>query len=404
MVLSKIKNPSHVGAFGSFGIYVYDKYKALVAQVDVEESASFYKTAAGSIFGVSIGPQNPAVDVQSMLTLEFYPLHRLPKAAKLKIEISGQLKIECPGANGKDLDFEHNAKLLRKPLKVSCSSPNSGNNKSGLSIFEIDGPFKADYYHDDPVAAAAGVADPSKLIKIVFMQSRNPLSAMKIRGLKISTLTAAGKLVDVYDAGATVLFTVVPSPFYKAAVAAEQTETSTASAFTFTFTLANTVLAGGTIELVAPPELQLPASQAAVTIKPIKNMDTVHTSAKAAVDPAGKVLIVIRDFISQATARLSAADETSFELRDLVTPKTTVSSRSFKVYTKDKAAHLINYIESDLFVTMFKGKAISTLVLTSSSAVVGALASHTFSFQTPIPLTSSDQLLIVYPAETYPPL
>jgi len=101
---------------------------------------------------------------------------------------------------------------------------------------------------------------------------------------------------------------------------------------------------------------------------------------------------------------LSASDEISFELRDLVTPKTTVSSRSFKVYTKDKDAHLINYIESDLFVTMFKGKAISTLVLTSSSYVVGALASHTFSFQTPIPLTSSDQLLIVYPAETYPPL
>ena len=293
MVLSKIKNPSHVGEFGSFGIYVYDKYKALVAQVDVEKRASFYKTAPGKIFDVSIGPQNSAVDVQSMLTLEFYPLHRLPEAAKLKIEISGQLKIECPGANGKDLDFEHNAKLLRKPLKVSCSS--SG---SGFSIFDIDGPFKADYYHDDPVAAAAGAVDPSKVIKIVFMQSRNPLSAMDIRGLKISTLTAAGKLVDVYDAGATVLFTVEPSPFYKAAVVAEQTETSTASAFTFTFTLANTVLAGGSIELVAPPEIQLPTSQAALTIKPIKNMDAVHTRASAAADASGKVLIVIVDFIS----------------------------------------------------------------------------------------------------------
>lgn len=293
MVLSKIKNPSHVGEFGSFGIYVYDKYKALVAQVDVEKRASFYKTAAGKIFGVSIGPQNPAVDVQSMLTLEFYPLHRLPKAAKLKIEISGQLKIECPGANGKDLDFEHNSKLLLRPLKVSCSSSGSGS-----SIFDIDGPFKADYYHDDPVAAAAGVVDPSKLIKIAFMQSRNPLSAMDIRGLKISTLTAAGKLVDVYDAGATVLFTVEPSPFYYAAVAAKQTETSTASAFTFTFTLANTVLAGGSIELVAPPEIQLPTSQAALTIKPLKNMDAVHTRASATADASGKVLIVIVDFIS----------------------------------------------------------------------------------------------------------
>lgn len=299
MVLSKIKNPSHVGEFGSFGIYVYDKYKAVIAQVDVEKRASFYKTAHGSILGVSIGPQNPAIDIQSMLTLQFYPLHRLPKAAKLKIEISGQLKIECPGANGKDLDFEHNSKLLLKPLKVSCSSSSKKiNNNNGFNIFDIDGPFKTDYYHDDPVAAAAGVVDPSKLIKIVFMQSRNPLSAMDIRGLKISTLTAAGKLVDVYDAGATVLFTVEPSPFYKAAVVAKQTETSTASAFTFTFTLANTVLAGGTIELVAPPEIQLPTSQAAVTIKPIKNMDAVHSKASAGVDASGKVLVVISDFIS----------------------------------------------------------------------------------------------------------
>ena len=203
------------------------------------------------------------------------------------------MKIECPGANGKDLDFEHNSKLLLKPLKVGCSS-----SSNGFNVFEIDGPFKIDYYHDDPVAAAAGVVDPGKLIKIVFMRSRNPLSAMDIRGLKISTLTAAGKLVDVYDAGATVLFAVEPSPFYKAAVVAKQTETSTASAFTFTFTLANTVLAGGTIELVAPPEIQLPASQAAVTIKPIKNMDAVHTSASAAVDPSGKVVIAIVDFIS----------------------------------------------------------------------------------------------------------
>jgi|APSaa5957512535_1039671.scaffolds.fasta_scaffold718264_2 hypothetical protein len=49
------------------------------------------------------------------------------------------------------MDFEHNSKLLAKPLKVTCTS-----SKSGLNVFDIDTPFKADYYHDDPVAAAAG--------------------------------------------------------------------------------------------------------------------------------------------------------------------------------------------------------------------------------------------------------
>ena len=195
------------------------------------------------------------------------------------------------------MDFEHNAKLLTKPLKVTCSS-----SAKGLNVFDIDAPFKTDYQHDDADAAAAGVVDPRKIIKIVFTQSRNPLSAMDIRGLKISTLTPAGKLVDVYDSGLAVLFTVAPAPFYKASVAAEQTETSTESAFTFSFTLANTVLAGGYLELVVPPELPLPHqganTQNELSVKPIKNMDAAHTKCVTTLDKTGNVVIKVIDFIS----------------------------------------------------------------------------------------------------------
>jgi hypothetical protein len=56
MILSKIKNPAHVGVFGPFGIHVYDKYKALIAKVDVEKRVSFYKTAPGHVLGVTIVP------------------------------------------------------------------------------------------------------------------------------------------------------------------------------------------------------------------------------------------------------------------------------------------------------------------------------------------------------------
>jgi hypothetical protein len=67
-----------------------------------------------------------------------------------------------------------------------------------------------------------------------------------------------------------------------------------------------------------------------------------------------------------------------------------VSSSTFKVYTRDSSFRLINYVETDLFVTMIYGKTISTVKVTSDSAVVGAVASHTFTFNTPMPLIATD--------------
>jgi hypothetical protein len=51
---------------------------------------------------------------------------------------------------------------------------------------------------------------------------------------------------------------------------------------------------------------------------------------------------------------------------------------------------IINYVETDLFVTMLYGKEIDTVKVTSDSYVVGAIASHTFTFLTPIPLVATD--------------
>lgn len=78
------------------------------------------------------------------------------------------------------------------------------------------------------------------------------------------------------------------------------------------------------------------------------------------------------------------------ELQYLITPRTTVSSSSFKVYTRDRSLRMINYVETDLFVTMLYGKTIDSVKVTSDSGVVGAVASHTFTFNTPIPLIATD--------------
>lgn len=64
----------------------------------------------------------------------------------------------------------------------------------------------------------------------------------------------------------------------------------------------------------------------------------------------------------------------------------------------------MNFIESDLFVTMLRGKTITGIKVTSSSYVVGQIAEHTFTFDTPIPLYPENQLMVMYPPETSPPI
>lgn len=54
-------------------------------------------------------------------------------------------------------------------------------------------------------------------------------------------------------------------------------------------------------------------------------------------------------------------------------------------------------------VTMLRGIAIETMEITASSYVVGNIAAHTFTFDTPIPLLPENQILIIYPPETFPP-
>lgn len=104
-----------------------------------------------------------------------------------------------------------------KPLAITCSTSTNGL----YNVFVIDKAFEADYYHMDLMAAKAGKFDQSRVIKIAFLQSRNPLSAVDIKGLKISTYMSQGQLVDSFDSGSAVLFIVNPAPFYKASVVAE---------------------------------------------------------------------------------------------------------------------------------------------------------------------------------------
>jgi hypothetical protein len=95
----------------------------------------------------------------------------------------------------------------------------------------------------------------------------------------------------------------------------------------------------------------------------------------------------VSNFIS---ATVAASELIELELQYLITPRITVSSSSFKIYTRDSELRMINYVETDLFVTMIYGKMIENVRVKSDSAVVGAIASHTFTFNTPMPLVATD--------------
>lgn len=162
LIISKIKNPPHVGKFESFGIYVYDKDKELIAQIN---EGVFLETIPGKILKVLISPVSATVYQESMLTLKFYPLHRLEKSSKLKIEISADLKIQCPGNNDRTNDFDYNSWILVSPLAITCSTSTD----RLWSIFDVDNSFVEEYHHDDMTAAKLGEFDERKLIRIAFM-------------------------------------------------------------------------------------------------------------------------------------------------------------------------------------------------------------------------------------------
>jgi hypothetical protein len=46
IIVSKIKNPAHVGSYGSFSVKVYDKYKKLIAEAN---EGFFFDTIKGNI-------------------------------------------------------------------------------------------------------------------------------------------------------------------------------------------------------------------------------------------------------------------------------------------------------------------------------------------------------------------
>ena len=130
----------------------------------------------------------------------------------------------------------------------------------------------------------------------------------------------------------------------------------------------------------------------------------IYTAQGFSVTVIADKVLRIENMVSALERVIPVGGVFEVELINLITPRTTVSSSSFKVYTRDSKENIINYVETELFVTMLYGKKISGARVSTSDPVVGNLATHSFTFNTNIPLIPSDMIMVQYPNQTSPPL
>ena len=82
MVIGLVKNPVHVGNFGSFRISILDEDYNLIAD---SYEGYFYEVTQGNILDVEMYTQDPLISQTSRLGVYFNPLHQLDMLASIVI-------------------------------------------------------------------------------------------------------------------------------------------------------------------------------------------------------------------------------------------------------------------------------------------------------------------------------
>lgn len=374
----KIRNPDYVDSFSTFRISVLDKEKEVIAQTDQPIT---YKTTPGSFSDVKLYPENNLVDSESRLTLEFKPNHKVAADGKLRVEIAKDLTVKCP------TNFDYNSPMLKKPLEVKCSE------NGDFFVIEASNAFVRDY----------SFLQDSDPIKMVFLDTKMPPSQREIKGLRISTINAAGKTIDYFDnekMEKRTLFEAVKAPFFGTQVSVDTDRTYTDATFTFKLTLGNPMLPTASyIEIILPKEVAVSEEslKSGLVVTSVRNVGAGATASAPTTLPDKSTSIKVSNIFAASSSAFAAGVTLEFSLSKLRTPLTTKSSESFRVYSRDAADRIINFVETDLLVTMPKGKLLDGLTVTSSSYVVGKIAEHSIQFTSPVPISSTDSIFVMYP-------
>jgi hypothetical protein len=144
----------------------------------------------------------------------------MPADAKWRLHLTNELKVVCPDSTN-TTNFDYNSRLINSPLEIECS------NDELYTILLVKNPISTSL-------------TPNEVIRFTLTQVLNPLSARKISGLKVETLTHDLKVIDTYESF-DVLFTVLAKPIFGVQIKPQSNETFTLSKFDFSLTLANKI-------------------------------------------------------------------------------------------------------------------------------------------------------------------
>ena len=166
------------------------------------------------------------------------------------------------------------------------------------------------------------------------------------------------------------LFEAVKAPFFFQQVAVDTDRTYTAATFTFTLKLGNPLVPPDSyLEIVLPKQVVVDKDSIAngLKVEGVKNIGADAVAAAPTTLSDGSTSIKISKLFQTASSTLPASTTLEFKLSALRTPLTTRSSDSFKIYSRDAKGRIVNYVETDLMVTMLKGRFIEGLSVASSS-------------------------------------
>lgn len=205
------------------------------------------------------------------------------------------------------------------------------------------------------------------------------MSARDITELMIETRAAGGETVDLY-VSESVKFAIVPSPFFAQDIITASDETRTDTTFTFKLVLADVHVAGSYFEIHIPPEVSVPDS--------ISSESGLSVEISGGSDPSGIDPFILK--VSGFESEMASGETVSLDLSTLTTPKTTVSTQTFRIYSKDGEGRIINFVDTGYILTMIRGKTVAGAKASTISPLVGDVTGLVLDFVTPVPIKPTD--------------
>ena len=206
----------------------------------------------------------------------------------------------------------------------------------------------------------------------------NPFSCAPTNTFDISVYSYYGYLI-LTDDSATI--TATPGLLKSCTVSSLSNITGQTTSYSFLLTITHTIPSGGYIYIVLPSQISFNHANCS---------NSIGLSSSYACSNDNRSLTLTNGFASSLVS-----GTVGFTVSGITNPGTTEPSDSFVVYTK-YSSYTIDYLNTNLNVTMSVPHVFNGITLISSSNVVGSLADFSF-YITPFNLMYSSGMVYVIP-------